>query len=379
MTVSSDYLYVTAPAALASVVAELARAPVLGVDTEADSLHAYQERVSLVQISDGHLNAVIDPLELADLSPLGRLLSNRAIIKVFHGADYDVVGLKRDFGFEIAAIFDTCLAAQAAGLPRYALGDLLQRYFSVTLEKKYQKAHWSKRPLSPDLLAYAAKDTQYLPALYEILRKEVETKERLAQLEEEGALISRREWTGHAFVPDDYVRIKGATTLPPPAQRVLRALAVTRDRLARRANRPVFKVIPSQDLLEMAVKRPTTLPELEALFPSASASARRAPHEWLGAVQTGLADSSPLPARTPARGEPFSAAQDRLFLRLREWRSTQAKTEAVEPAMVFSTDQLKAIVRAWPRTQEQLYVVPGIRRWQVDRYGVALLGLLAAS
>ena len=377
MPVSSDYLYVTAPDALAAIVAELARAPVLGVDTEADSLHAYQERVSLIQISDGRRNAVIDPLALADLSPLSRLLSDRTITKVFHGADYDVVGLKRDFGFEIASIFDTCLAAQAAGLPRYALGDLLQRYFGVTLEKKYQKAHWSRRPLSPDLLSYAAKDTQYLPALYEILRKEVEAKERLAQLEEEGALISRREWTGHAFVPDDYIRIKGATALSQPAQRVLRALAVTRDRLAKHANRPVFKVISSQDLIAMAVQRPTTLPELEALFPSASASARRYPYEWLDAIRAGLSDSTSLPPRKLARAEPFSTAQDRLFLRLREWRSEQAKAEAVEPAMVFSTDQLKAIVRAWPTTLERLSTVPGIRRWQVDRYGAALLGLLA--
>ena len=145
MTLAPDYVYVTTPKALAEVVAAIARAPVIGVDTEADSLHCYQERVSLIQVSDSTINAVIDPLILADLSPLAPILADPAIVKVIHGADYDVVGLKRDFGFSVASIFDTCLAAQAAGEPKYSLGDLLHRYFDVTLEKKYQKAHWSKR------------------------------------------------------------------------------------------------------------------------------------------------------------------------------------------------------------------------------------------
>ncbi len=376
MTLAPDYVYVTTPKALAEVVATIARAPVIGVDTEADSLHCYQERVSLIQVSDSTLNAVIDPLILTDLRPLAPVLADPAIVKVIHGADYDVVGLKRDFGFSVASIFDTCLAAQAAGEPKYSLGDLLQRYFDVTLEKKYQKAHWSKRPLSPDLLAYAAKDTQYLPRLYDLLRKAVEAKGRLAQIEEEGEWIGRREWTGHAFEPDDYVRIKGATVLPPAAQRVLRALAVARDQLAKRANRPPFKIISGEDLIAMAVHQPATPAALEALFPSSSAPARRDASRWLDAIRAGLADATPLPRRSGGRQEPFSAAQERLFTRLRSWRTEQAKTEGIEPAMVFSTDQIKTIVRAWPNTADALAAVPGIRRWQVARYGEAVLGML---
>lgn len=376
MTESSDYLYITTPDDLMSATTVFRRAKVLGVDTEADSLHSYQERVSLIQISDGRLNAVIDPLLLADVRPLAPLLADPAIVKVFHGADYDVVGLKRDFGFPIVSIFDTCLAAQAAGEPKYSLGDLLTRHFDVTLEKKYQKAHWSKRPLSQDMLAYAAKDTQYLPSLYDILRKETEARGRLPQIEEEGEWVSRREWTGRAFIPDDYLRIKGAQALPPPAQRVLRALAVIRDGLAKRSNRPPFKVISGDDLLAMAVKQPVTLEDLEALFPSASAPARREPRRWLDAIREGLADTSPLPQRSGTRFEPFSTAQDRAFARLRVWRTNQSKQEGVEPAMVFSTDQIKAIVRAWPKSLDAFAAVPGVRRWQVARYGDTVLALL---
>ncbi len=376
MTSPSDYLYITEAEDLARAASILRRATVLGVDTEADSLHSYQERVSLIQISDGQLNAVVDPVLLADVQPLAALLADPAIVKVFHGADYDVVGLKRDFGFPIVSIFDTCLAAQAAGEPKYSLGDLLTRHFDVTLEKKYQKAHWSKRPLSEDMLAYAAKDTQYLPSLYDILRKEAEARGRLPQIEEEGEWVSRREWTGHAFIPDDYLRIKGAQALAPPAQRVLRALAVTRDGLAKRSNRPPFKVISGEDLLAMAVKAPATPEDLEALFPSASAPARREPFRWLAAIKDGVHDNTPLPQRSGMRFEPFSTAQERAFARLRVWRTNQAKEEGVEPAMVLSTDQLKGVVRAWPKSVQDFAAVPNIRRWQVARYGDAVLALL---
>jgi ribonuclease D len=376
MTDPTDFVYVTTADALAEAVAIFRRAAVVGVDTESDSLHAYQERVSLIQISDGRFNAVIDPLLLADVQPLAPLFADPTILKVFHGSDYDVVGLKRDFGFHIVTIFDTCLAAQAAGEPKYSLGDLLQRYFSVTLEKKYQKAHWSKRPLGPDLLDYAAKDTQYLPPLYDIMRKEVEAKGRLAQIEEEGEWMSRREWTGHAFQPDDYVRIKGAPVLPPPAQRVLRALAVVRDHIASRLNRPPFKVISADDLLTLALKQPTTPEELHALFPSPSAPARREPLRWIEAIREGMADTTPLPQRSGLRLEPFSAAQERAFARLRVWRGNQAKEEDVEPAMVFSTEQIKSLVRARPPSLDALAAIPGIRRWQVARYGETVLALL---
>jgi ribonuclease D len=377
MTTVPEYVYITTPDALADVAAAMGRAAVIGVDTEADSLHCYQERVSLIQMSDGALNAVIDPLLLADLAPLAPILADPAIVKVFHGADYDVVGLKRDFGLTIATIFDTCLAAQAAGAAKYSLGDLLQAYFDVTLEKKYQKAHWSKRPLAADLLAYAAKDTQYLPALYERLRKEVDAKGRLAQIEEEGEWLSRREWTGRAFAPDDYVRIKGAAALPPAAQPVLRALAIARDRLAKRANRPVFKIISGDDLIALATHQPATIEALEALFPSASAPARRDAARWLEAIRAGLTDTSPLPQRSGGRFEPFSGSQERLFARLREWRTAQSKAEGVEPAMILSSDQLKALARVWPKTLDGLLTVPGMRRWQQTRYGEALLRLLA--
>ncbi|MBM4367112.1 MAG: ribonuclease D, partial [Deltaproteobacteria bacterium] len=124
---------VETPESLADCVSALSRARVIGVDTESDSMHHYREKVCLVQVSDLHTDFVIDPLAV-DLAPLGAVLASRDIVKVFHGADYDVVCLKRDFGFELRNIFDTMIASQFLGLPRIGLADLVGTWWGVELD-----------------------------------------------------------------------------------------------------------------------------------------------------------------------------------------------------------------------------------------------------
>ena len=169
------YEYITIPSARDAAVDLLGRAPIIGVDTEGDSLYSYQEKVSLIQISDRAKNYIFDPL-LVDVRPLGALLENRSILKIFHGADYDLVSLKRDFGFQIGPIFDTTLAARAIVIKEFSLQNLVARYFQITLSKTYQKSNWSIRPLPEAQLDYAYQDTAYLIRLYEILKEEVEKK-----------------------------------------------------------------------------------------------------------------------------------------------------------------------------------------------------------
>ena len=373
MTQPVSYLYIESREALEQGIKYLDHAEVIGVDTEGDSLHSYQEKVSLIQISGNHHDLIIDPLALGDLSPLTGLLSRPDVVKVLHGTDYDVVVLKRDFGFQISPLFDTCLAARACGIPKYSLADLLNRYFGVSVDKRFQKADWSARPLPQKWLEYAAVDTHYLPQLYQVLKTELEAKGRLEMVEEECQLLTLREWTGKPFEPSDYLRIKGITKLPDQAQRVAQALAVARDKMAQRLNRPVFKVFSDQDLLLMANKQPGTDQELATLFPRPSHSIRRRAAFWLSAIRQGLQDRSPLPSPPINRSQSFSAAQQALYHRLREWRDAQARTEGVEPAMVLSTHELRQLVWAWPKTPEDLAQIPFLRRWQVKQYGKDLI------
>ena len=106
-----------------------------------------------------------------DLGALGALLADPAVETVFHDADYDLRILHRDLGYTAANLFDTRIAAQLLNEPGIGLAALLQKHFGLTVDKKYQRADWSMRPLLAGMLEYAADDTRYLPKLRDIIRR----------------------------------------------------------------------------------------------------------------------------------------------------------------------------------------------------------------
>ena len=156
-------------------VAELARRletqPVISMDLEADSLHSYREKVCLIQVSLPNETVLIDTLSVNQLDSLKCSMADRKIRKIFHAGDYDLRCLHRDFGLEIQGLFDTMISAQLLGEQRIGLSDLLQRHFQISLDKRYQRADWSKRPLSKEMINYAAEDTRHLNRLAENLEK----------------------------------------------------------------------------------------------------------------------------------------------------------------------------------------------------------------
>ncbi|HLQ22431.1 MAG TPA: ribonuclease D, partial [Gemmatimonadales bacterium] len=140
---------------------ELGREPLVAVDTEAASFHRYHDRVYLVQLSSRARTAIIDPLAVADLGALGRLLADPDVEIVFHDADYDLRLLDQQFGFRAKRLFDTRVAAQLLNEPGIGLAALLEKYLDVRLDKRFQRADWSTRPLSADMVRYAADDTRH--------------------------------------------------------------------------------------------------------------------------------------------------------------------------------------------------------------------------
>ena len=144
------------------LVRDLASHPVVAVDTESNSLHAYRERVCLIQFSTPAADFIVDPIRLPDLSPLAPFFANPSQQKVFHAAEYDLICLRRDYQFEFTNIFDTMSAARTLGWPQVGLAAILDTHFGVKLNKKYQRADWRRRPLTPEQLDYARLDTHYL-------------------------------------------------------------------------------------------------------------------------------------------------------------------------------------------------------------------------
>ena len=374
-------------AGLERMIHQLEQRSVIGIDTESDSSYAYQEKVCLIQISDADTDFIIDPLKIDDLSPLGPILANPAITKVLHGADYDIVCLKRDFGFTFRGIFDTLIAAQLLGMERIGLADLIERYFGVELDKQYQRHNWALRPLYPEHLDYARGDTHWMPALRELVLRQLKRARRTRHMREECAYLERREWGGRTQDPDAWLDMKGIEKLDDEQKRVLKHLYLYREDQGERMNRPVYKVIPNEVLIELAEAMPTRMEDLDELFRTKHAMKRRHGSALIKAIVQGLDDDAAIPKRKRAHRErqgPKSRLNgrqaDKVFADLKDWRARLLANRADLTAyMVASNSVLKAIASVRPTSLDELRRIPDVRRWQVRDWGREILAVLDRS
>lgn len=371
--------------ALHDLVAKLRDLPVIGVDTEADSFHHYQEKLCLVQISDLEADYIVDPLKVDDLSPLKEVLEDPDIVIILHGGDYDVVSLKRDFGIHINNIFDTMIAGQFLGLPKIGLADLIGRYFGHSIDKKYQRHDWARRPLEPEHLDYARGDTHFLLALREVMRRRLKQKRRMRAHKEECEWLARRSWNGRTNTEADFHRVKGSNKLDDASLKVLRAVWTYRDDQARSMDRPSFKVLPGPILLQLALKKPTDEDALAKVMRPGSSMHRKHGAALLEAVKAGMADERPLPPpakKVQADREPLPPSSpgapgvDRLFGPLKDWRNRVVKTKGLAPVVVANNSLLKDVAKVAPRTLQDLADIPGVRRWQVKEFGDEILSVI---
>jgi len=373
--------YIRTPEALAEVIAALSREPLVAVDTEAASFHRYHDRIFLIQLSSPSRTEIIDPLAVADLSPVGRLLADAKVEKIFHDADYDLRILDRDYGFRARRLFDTRIAAQLAGEPAVGLAALLEKYASVKLAKEHQKADWSRRPLSPAMLAYAAADTAHLPALREQLRARLTALGRLAWAEEEFARLEDLRWTGAAdgAGPDAFLRVKGAKALTPRQLAALRELYRWREGVAAEQDRATFRIIGNDALLAVARVLPRAPAELRGIAALPPSLAARHGPALLDGVQRALAlAESELPRVERAPRQARDPAVEARVERLKAVRNRAAAELALDPGVLCGRSILEAVARAQPPPNDRagLARIGELRRWQIEAFGDALLETL---
>jgi ribonuclease D len=363
-----------------TLLAELGREPLLAVDTEAASFHRYHDRVYLVQLSSRTRTAIVDPLAVTDLAPLGRLLADPGVEVVFHDADYDLRLLAQQYGFQAARLFDTRVAAQLLNEPGVGLAALLEKYLDVRLDKRFQRADWSIRPLPPEMLDYAASDTRHLPALRDILRAHLAERGRLSWAEEEFGLLEQVKWGTAEDDEPAYLRVKGAKLLRGRHLAALRELYHWREGTAARIDRAAFRIVNTDPLLAIARALPTDLAALRAIRGLGPDLLDRRGQEILAAVRRALdlpegdlprIDRGPRRVPDPA----FEARVDRLKAK----RNELAARLELAPGVLCPNATLEAIARARPATLDELGGIPGIRRWQVETFGEELLGAVAAE
>lgn len=349
----------------------------IAVDTEGASFHRFVDRIYLLQISTRDSSAVIDPLAVSRLDALGAMMARTEVEVVFHDADYDLRLLRQDYGWNVTHLFDTRVAAQLLGIRAYGLAALLERYFGIKLEKKFQRADWSLRPLTPGMLDYASHDTMHLLPLHDRMREDLARVGRLAWAEEEFEISQGVRWTsddaGNAFL-----RIKGTRDLTRRELAVFRELVKWRDTVAAALDRATFRVVGNEPLLELARRQP---PEVKGLtdvkgFPRGMAAQHGA--EVLAAISRGIAVPEDQLPRFP-RGKRWDKDPDfdvRVSA-LKTARDAVAARLDMDSGVLCAKDRIEAVARRNPGSMDELREVTELRRWQVEVLGAEFLKALA--
>lgn len=371
---------VESPAALEEALAELKREPLLAVDTEAASFHRYHDRVYLVQVSSRSRTIIVDPLAAGDLAPFGRVLADPNVEVVFHDADYDLRLLDQQYGFGATRLFDTRIAAQLLNEPGIGLAALLEKYLGVSLDKRFQRADWSLRPLSADMLRYAAADTRHLPELRDILRERLVEQERLRWAEEEFSLLEQVRWGASDGEAPGYLRVKGAKALRGRSLAALRELYQWRDEAAARSDRAAFRIMNTEPLIEIAKTLPTDVAGLRAIRGVGADLVERRGREMLAAVQRAMAlpeEDLPRIERAPRRIP--DPALDARVEQLKAKRNELALRFGLAPGVLCPNATLEAIARAMPRSLSELRAITGVRQWQAAALGEELLAAVGGG
>jgi ribonuclease D len=370
-----DPVLITRPGPLRNLVDRLERERILAVDTESNSLYAYREQVCLIQFSTPNEDILVDPLALDDLSPLAPLFADPKIEKVFHAAEYDLITLKRDFGFRFENLFDTMMAARILGWEEVGLGSILKAEFGVQLDKRFQRANWGQRPLPRELLSYARLDTRYLIALRGRLQQELQEKGLLALANEDFGRLRHVNGRSPENQPDACWRVSGSYDLSGQEAAVLQELCRYRDQVARSLNRPLFKVIGDRALLGIAKVAPGDVRDLNRSGLLSPRQLQRHGEALVRAVRRGLKAEPIYPPRSPRPEDAYLGRLDAL----REWRKRKGRDLGVSSDVVIPRDLMYTLVEENPQDADTLAQVMKDVPWRLDRFGDEILAVLEGA
>ena len=371
-----DYQWVDTRQGLRQVAEYFKTKKAIGVDLEMDSMFHYREKICLIQMATERQTFIIDPLSIPSMSLIKPLFENHRIKKVFHGADYDVRSMFRDYQIEINNLFDTELASRFLGIQQTSLESVLNSRFDVVLDKRFRKKDWSQRPLPEHMVDYAAGDARFLVPLARELEKDLRQKKRLSWVKEECQWLSRVRAASNDTGPL-FLSFKGAGRLKPADLVVLEALLQYRRQVAMAKDRPLFKTIGNASLLTLTNRKPTRLKALKATKAMSARQVKQYGPELVAVISAALktpADQHPVYPRKRAPSlKPVVSSRIR---KVRAWRDAKAQSLAIDPSLVLTKLLICDIAKKNPGSIRQIKSIEGLRNWRVREFGREILDLL---
>jgi len=373
---SFKYLTNNSLSELRGIAGEIRNEPAIAVDLEADSMYHFKERVCLLQIATARKVILIDPLPKGHLNPLKSVFGSNRIKKVFHGADYDIRSLYRDFGIEVSNLYDTQIAAMFTGAKEVGLNAVLKDRFGVETDKRYQKKDWSVRPLPKEMLSYAAMDVRYLLPLWKQLDADLRRQGRDDWVAEECGLLSRVRPAQPDKTPL-YLRFKGAGKLSSRSLAVLESLLAHRVKAAEKKDRPLFKIVRNASLLHIAAEPPRNKKQLAEKGELSRKQLSMYGDGMMKAVQKAMSlPDDRLPIYTRRKSRPKPAKVSERIRRLKTWRESKAAKLRLDPSLVLTNAQAISVAETQPKTTGDFRRIPEIRKWQIREFGEEMLSVL---
>jgi ribonuclease D len=358
------------------MVRSLEKEKTVAIDLEADSMYHYKEKVCLIQIATEKASVVVDPLAIKDMAPLKPIFSSPDIKKIFHGADYDVRSLYRDFKIRINNLFDTELACRFLGIKETGLQSVLKAFFNVNVDKKYQKKDWSKRPLPKEMMAYASKDVIYLLPLAGMLIHKLEKMGRMTWVLEECEDLSK---VRPVLSNDEplFMKFKGAGRLKSRSLAVLEALLQFRKHVAVKKDRPLFKIIGNESMTKIATARPVTLRRLKNTKALSNRQISMYGNDLIKVVDDALkTPDSELPVYPSRKPPVLPDGVPKRIKALKVWRASKARILKIDPGLLCNNALITAIAVKNPDDEKSLRTIKEMKNWQKQAFGREIIKVL---
>ena len=360
----------------------------IAIDTESNGLYAYGERVCLIQIATSDQCFIIDTLSIRDMSPLADMLSDRNVLKIIHGSDYDLRCLDRDYGFNLHSIFDTQIAARFLGDTRPNLGSVLDIYINVQIKKshKLQTSNWGLRPLSEEAIDYAASDVEYLIDLHQELARRLKELDRATWVDEECQRLEQIKHT-EPLAPDvAFLNLKGSNKLTPRGLAMLKDLFLWRDTKASVKDVPPSRIVTNDELIQICLQassiRSSDKMTIRKVLTEIGNVKPIIPYNYLDDILNVLVlsiDTPEVHRPEQRRLNTFSDPESKNRLQLlKQWRKNKSSSLSLDPSLIWPVKSLERIAIQTDQLESEItdLQTSSVRSWQIAEFSEELRNLI---